>query len=507
MRNRIAQKLLLYFIIPLCIFALMSGVLFQTLFTRGITQDKERELITRAAALAQTLSDAAGSEGAAASTGTGANGGMGRGSGSGGTMGSAMSSGMNAGLNNYLPSLSLLDVDVWVLDSNLNFLTTGRRMTAIAYTDLPADADKVVSRVFAGDTVVSRGFSVLLGAPTITVGAPIYNGDTIIGALLMHDAVSGIQTVISQGVTVLMISGAIALAIAIVLAIWLSYAFAKPLNTMKNTALTLAGGTYDVKTGIRRTDEIGKLAQAMDILSDKLAEAKHNTEQQQQRRMEFLSNVSHELRTPAAVLRGSLEALVDGVVTDETQVREYHAQMLKETLGLQRLTNDLLELSRLQNPDFAMEQNEVIWQDVLGDALHAADQMARRKKIAIVRDMAADTLTIQGDYGRLRQMLLIVLDNAVKFSPGGRGGGGGAHPGQYYREGSRHGHRARPAAVHLRPLPQNTVRGKPPGLRPGACHLQADRRAPRHRNPCNKRATQRHAVHIPASIRTMKPAA
>ncbi|MFH1881000.1 MAG: ATP-binding protein [Bacillota bacterium] len=403
MRNRIAQKLLLYFIIPLCVFALMSGVLFQTLFTRGITEEKERELAARATELADTLSGAAGE-----------------------TMGAGMSMGMNAGgqntgLNAYLSAITYLDVDVWVLDENLNFLTTGRHMMTIVYQDLPPDADRVVDSVFEGQTVTSRGFSDLLGAPTITAGAPIYRGGAIIGALLMHDAVSGIQSVISQGVTVLLYSGAIALVIAVLLAVWLSYAFAKPLNTMKNTALTLARGAYETKTGIARTDEIGKLAQAMDVLSDKLAEAKKQKEQQERLRMEFLSNVSHELRTPATVLRGSLEALTDGVVTDAAQVKQYHEQMLKETLGLQRLTNDLLELSKLQNPDFPIERAEVVWQDVLSDAFYAADQIAREKRISIRREIMKDPLVIRGDYGRLRQMLLIVLDNAVKFSKEGGG--------------------------------------------------------------------------------------
>ena len=64
MRNRIAQKLLLYFIIPLCIFAVMSGILFQTLFTRDITADAEEELLSRAAALADTLSEGRGQRGA-----------------------------------------------------------------------------------------------------------------------------------------------------------------------------------------------------------------------------------------------------------------------------------------------------------------------------------------------------------------------------------------------------------------------------------------------------------
>ncbi|HPF86650.1 MAG TPA: ATP-binding protein [Candidatus Limiplasma sp.] len=406
MHNRIAQKLLVYFIIPLCIFAIMSGVLFQTLFTRAIMEEKQAELLSQATELADALSAAAGSEN------TGSSNGMGRGSG-------GTSNGMDTGIGAYLPALSLLDVDVWVLDADLNFLTTGRHNITIVYEDLPADADEVVSAVFAGETVTSRGFSDLLGTPTLTVGVPIYRGSTIYGALLLHDAVSAMQTAITQGVRVLIYSGAIALGIAVALAIWLSYAFAGPLNTMKNTALTLAKGDYSAKTKIVRKDEIGKLAQAMDVLSDRLQEARRQKEQQEQLRMEFLSNVSHELRTPATVLRGSLEALCDGVVTDETQVKQYHEQMLKETIGLQRLTNDLLELSKLQNPDFPIEQTEICLQEILGDALYAADQIARKKQITITCTLAEEPVSLQGDYGRLRQMLMIVLDNAIKFSPQG----------------------------------------------------------------------------------------
>ena len=64
-------------------------------------------------------------------------------------------------------------------------------------------------------------------------------------------------------------------------------------------------------------------------------------------------------------------------------MKQYHEQMLLETLGLQRLTNDLLDLSKLQNPEFPIERAEIVWQDVLSDALHAADQIARIKRIAI----------------------------------------------------------------------------------------------------------------------------
>ena len=84
------------------------------------------------------------------------------------------------------------------------------------------------------------------------------------------------------------------------------------------------------------------------LLKKQLDEARREAEAEKQTAQEFLSSVSHELRTPVAVLRGSLEALCDGVIDDSEQVKEYHRQMLAESIYLQRLVNDLLEFSRLQ---------------------------------------------------------------------------------------------------------------------------------------------------------------
>jgi len=106
-------------------------------------------------------------------------------------------------------------------------------------------------------------------------------------------------------------------------------------------------------------------------------------------------------------------------VHEPEQVKKYHAQMLGESIFLQRLVDDLLDLSRLQNPDFKIEMSEVNLCEVLDDAARTAGQMAKQKNIAVKREQDTQLLTVPGDYGRLRQMFLIVLDNAVKFSPPG----------------------------------------------------------------------------------------
>lgn len=90
--------------------------------------------------------------------------------------------------------------------------------------------------------------------------------------------------------------------------------------------------------------------------------------------------------------------------------------MLNEAKFLQRLVGDLLDLSRLQNPDFAIEKQELNLNDVISDVVRSARQIAKNKNININIDLKNPNLKISGDYGRLRQMFLIILDNAIKFS-------------------------------------------------------------------------------------------
>lgn len=400
MKNSIAKKLVLYFAIVLLLFSLVVGGFFIFLFTYQTVQINRRTLLERAEGIAQTLSGFL----------------------SGGGPLSAGMSHNHGGVGAYLNLLDEIAMnEIWLVDRDSHQITRGHDAHdehALLYKELPEDAQSVIQKAFEGENAFSESFSSRLGTQSMTVGAPVktLDGETI-AVVLLHAPLKGIQDALLGGFTLLGISIVVALLAAGALSVSLSLKFIRPLQKMKNTASQLTQGDYFAKTGISQNDELGDLAQSMDVLSERLQQSKAEHDRLDQMRQEFVSNISHELRTPVTVLRVSLEALCDGIVEEKQAQREYHKQMLQDCMHLQRLVDDLLELSRLQSLDFQIGSAPLELGALSQDAVRSMSHIAAKKEVAVNLEPIQTQYRFSGDYGRLRQMLMIILDNAIKFSP------------------------------------------------------------------------------------------
>ncbi|NLX74991.1 MAG: HAMP domain-containing histidine kinase [Synergistaceae bacterium] len=317
----------------------------------------------------------------------------------------------------FLDELAM--AEVWIVDENLMITSRGQGNHFIRYEDLPENAEEMVREVFSGEITYSEEFSGILGVSALTLGAPIIFDEDIVGAVLLHSPVSGITSAVTQGLGTVILACLAALFVSGILAALLSYLYTKPLLKMKNMALSLIDGDYSVHTGLVSEEEIGQLASVLDTLSQRLQEVESQRENLDKMRESFVANVSHELRTPVAVLRGSLELLQDGLVNNPEEIGEYYQQMLLESRHLERLVNDLLELSRLQDIGFYLRMEEVNLCDVVNDAVRAMRPAAQKKHLSFDLAMPSTECIISGDYDRIRQLLVILLDNAIKFSKDG----------------------------------------------------------------------------------------
>ena len=300
------------------------------------------------------------------------------------------------------------------------FLLRDSNYVDTEYDHLGQSQKEFIETVYSSAAPVNYNtgvFSSALHRDTITVGASIRRSDGVpMGVVLIHGYTSEIFETMKGGIAALGFGILMALPIGFVGALLLARHFTKPLLKINDTATQISEGDYSARTEVKRADEIGMLAGTIDDMSEKLRAASEESEKTQKLRQDFIANISHELRTPVTVIRGSLVALCDTVGTDEETVNNYHRELLKESVYMQRLVNDLLDLSRLQNPDFSMNIGEFNLFDCISDAVRSGRRVADGRGIAV--DFSYDTVEFgyRGDYDRIRQMLLIVVDNAVKFT-------------------------------------------------------------------------------------------
>lgn len=134
------------------------------------------------------------------------------------------------------------------------------------------------------------------------------------------------------------------------------------------------------------------------------------------RQQEFVADASHELRTPLAVVQTNLEVVKDSPQETIESQSYWINNAYDETLRMQKLIDDLLFLARVDSGENPIEWQRIDLSFLLQDINEKLMPLAANKKIQIIGDIE-ENLMIQGDTNKLRQLLVILLDNAIKYSP------------------------------------------------------------------------------------------
>ncbi len=284
---------------------------------------------------------------------------------------------------------------------------------------LPSYLEQSVALGFMGKTPFIQ--AEINGDTRLSTCMPVMNVHSqVLGVVLLDVSLRELGYSEAPAGQTLMYTTLIALAVSVLLSFVFSRWFTHPISRMERVAQTLSDGDYSVRTSIRQKDEVGSLAQSMDVLAQRLQAARERDEELKKQQQQFFSNISHELRTPVTVIRGSVEALRDGIVTEPGEVKAYYDQMLRESQWLQQLIRDLLELSRLQNAEFTLNSSVFNLSELLGDVAMSTHALCDSRGVVFQCAEPLRDYPFTGDYTRLRQMLLAVADNAVKFTPAGK---------------------------------------------------------------------------------------
>lgn len=138
-------------------------------------------------------------------------------------------------------------------------------------------------------------------------------------------------------------------------------------------------------------------------------------------RQDYVANISHELRTPLQTLRGLIEPLSDGMVKNEADRQRYYQIILNETMRLSRLIDDMLELSKLQSRTLAFKTFPFNLNNLISNLQLKFEPIMKEAGIHFsVQNNYGDLPTVIGNPDRVEQILIILLDNAKKYTPSGK---------------------------------------------------------------------------------------
>ncbi|WP_025156825.1 HAMP domain-containing sensor histidine kinase [Leifsonia aquatica] len=263
----------------------------------------------------------------------------------------------------------------------------------------------VVRDLQAGRTVSTT--TTLGGKDAVLVGIPAASGGGVVGVRRVADIAAGNADLIRWIIVALLIG----LAVATVAGVLLARRLGRPMTRLADGARELAGGHRGVVIADQGVTEIDEVAQALRTLDAALSAS-------EDRQREFLLSVSHEIRTPLTAIRGYAEALADGVVPAAETAR-IGATLTAESERLRRFVDDLLELSRLEADDFAIDPQEFDARGTIERAEQAWAGACSRVGVALHTELPAEALPIVTDEMRLRQVIDGLVENALRVTPTG----------------------------------------------------------------------------------------
>jgi len=228
--------------------------------------------------------------------------------------------------------------------------------------------------------------------------------------VLLSASLSDALTTVSLVRRSLLIAAGVSLLVSWLAGYLAAWGFSRRIRRLEGAAERIAGGDFDEPVADAGRDEVGQLAHAFDRMRLRLAQLDHA-------RREFIANASHELRTPLFSLGGFLELITDEDLDDRTR-RDFLAEMQDQVARLTRLATDLLDLSRLDAGQLAVERVEV---DLGAAARTVADEFrvlaeAEAHELIVLPDGPAPAW---GDEQRVLQIARVLVENALRHTPAG----------------------------------------------------------------------------------------
>lgn len=245
----------------------------------------------------------------------------------------------------------------------------------------------------------------------ITVAIPIKTYGNPNGMIFIHSTVSELSDLQKDLLQTTYVPFLLMLIFSIAMLALISGKIIKPIKKLNAVAAEYATGNFDVKTDIKANNEIGQLALTMEYMASELSKLDDY-------RRDFISNISHDFRSPLTSIKGYIVAILDGTIPYEKQDR-YLNIVVDETNRLSKLTSSMLQLNDLNSYGIWLVFKEFDIVDLVKNAIDTFEGKCVKKHISIILNNHCNESIVYADKTKIQQVIYNLIDNAIKFTPGG----------------------------------------------------------------------------------------
>ncbi len=293
------------------------------------------------------------------------------------------------------------DSDIAITDSQGNIFSTTTNINSVP--------SELLSKVLSGNTATEKShFGSYYKRPVYVVGIPLYYSDRVIGAVYFNTPVNVLSSDTLDFVDIFLMSCAIALLVAFLLVFHQSKRISAPIKDINSAVNYIASGKFDKRVKVSSSDEIGQLASSFNYMADSLDKI-HSTH------TSFISDVSHELRTPMTSISGFVGGILDGTIPPEKH-KEYLKIVYDESVRLTKLTNDMLQMSKMSSSEFKLDITDFDINELIRRCIIQSEQRISVKNLELEINFVPDSIKVLGDKDAIQRVVLNILDNAIKFS-------------------------------------------------------------------------------------------
>ncbi|AYB38163.1 sensor histidine kinase [Brevibacillus laterosporus] len=268
-----------------------------------------------------------------------------------------------------------------------------------------------IKQIFSGKTI-NLEHEDPLGNSYMVIGQPIYKDNQISSAIYVMASMQSMDKSLAAVRNLLILSGVGAFLLAIGIIWIMALLFSRPLIMMQQATKKIAIGELETRLDIHSKDEIGDLAVAINNLAADLQRYRDT-------RQEFFANISHELRTPITYLEGYAKVVKNRLYTTEEEKDRYLDIIYQEGVRIQHLVDDLFELAKMEEGKVSLSMEWVDLKDVVDQAVQTVSLKAKEKDLELFVHSSESVPLIRGDGMRMEQIVLNLLENAVRYTEKG----------------------------------------------------------------------------------------